>query len=113
LVIYAPKIFKPQVITSLGSQNDIFPTVIDLLGFKQPFSVMGNSLLDKSVKNRFVYFYAGDQIGFIGPEGYIRHNFKSIVETNASTENTDLLLKRLLAADTAEANLLTKNKWAE
>ncbi len=113
LVIYAPKIFKPQVIQTLGSQNDIFPTLLDMLGFQQPFSVMGNSLFDATVKERFVYFYAGDQIGFIGKEGYVKHNFKTVVETNATDEGTQRLLKYLFAADTAEAGLLTKNLWAE
>lgn len=113
LVIYAPKIFQPQIIKTLGSQNDIFPTVLNILGFQQPFTVMGNSLFDSTVKERFVYFYAGDQIGFIGKEGYIKHNFKTVVETNATDEGTKRLLKNLFAADTAEAGLLTKNQWAK
>lgn len=112
LVIYAPKIFKPQEIKTLGSQNDILPSILDLLGFKQPFSVMGNSLFDPTVKNRFVYFYAGDLIGYIGKEGYIKYNFKTIVETNATEQNTQKLQKELFAVDTAEAGLLKKNKWA-
>ncbi|MCI4407255.1 MAG: sulfatase-like hydrolase/transferase [Sulfuricurvum sp.] len=114
LIIYAPKIFKPQVIPTLGSQNDIFPTILDMLGFShQPFTVMGNSLLDTSVKNRFVYLYLGDEIGYIEKEGYVKHNFKTVVETNASTANTALLTKKLLAVDTAEAGLLTNNHWAK
>lgn len=112
LVIYAPKIFKPQEIKTLGSQNDILPSILDLLGFNQPFSVMGNSLFDPSVKNRFVYFYAGDLIGYIGKEGYIKYNFKAIVESNATKQDTQKLQKELFAVDTAEAGLLKKNKWA-
>jgi phosphoglycerol transferase MdoB-like AlkP superfamily enzyme len=112
LAIYAPKIFKPQEINTLGSQNDILPSVIDLLGFKQPFSTMGNSLFDSSVKNRFVYFYAGDLIGYIGKEGYIKYNFKTVVESNATQPETQKLQKELFAVDTAEAGLLKKNRWA-
>lgn len=113
LIIYAPKIFKPQEIKTLGSQDDIFPTVLDILGFKQPYTVMGNSLFDTSVKNRFVYFYAGDLIGYIGKEGYIKYNFKTIVESNATKEGTQKLQKELFAVDVAEAKLLEKNKWAQ
>jgi len=112
LVIYAPKIFKPQEIKTLGSQNDILPSILDLLGFNQPFSAMGNSLFDPSVKNRFVYFYAGDLIGYIGKEGYIKYNFKTVVETNATKPDTQKLQKELFAVDTAEAGLLKKNRWA-
>jgi phosphoglycerol transferase MdoB-like AlkP superfamily enzyme len=113
LVIYAPKIFKPQEIKTLGSQNDIFPTIIDMLGFKQPFSAMGNSLFDTTVKDRFVYFYAGDLIGYIGKEGYIKYNFKTVVESNATREGTQKLQKDLFAVDTAESGLLKMNKWAK
>ncbi len=113
LVIYAPKIFKPQVIETLGSQNDISPSIMDVLGFKQPFSVMGNSLFDTSVKNRFVYFFAGDLIGYIGKEGYIKYNFKAIVESNATKEGKQKLQEELFAVDTAEAGLLKNNKWAQ
>lgn len=114
LIIYAPKIFKPKVIQTLGSQNDILPTIMDILGFShQPFSVIGNSLLDSSIKDRFVYLYLGDEIGYIGKEGYIKHNFKSVVETNATNEAKALLTKKLLAVDTAEAGLLTNNRWAK
>jgi hypothetical protein len=86
---------------------------MDLLGFKQPFSVMGNSLFDTSVKNRFVYFFAGDLIGYIGKEGYIKYNFKTVVESNATQEGTQKLQEKLFAVDTAEAGLLKNNKWAQ
>lgn len=114
LIIYAPKIFKPKVINTLGSQNDIFPTIIDMLGFShQPFTVMGNSLMDTSIKDRFVYLYLGDEIGYIGKEGYIKHNYKTVVDTNTTGDTKALLTKKLLAVDTAEAGLLTKNHWAK
>lgn len=112
LVIYAPKIFKPDVISTLGSQNDIFPTIIDILGFSEPFSAMGNSLFDPSIRKRFVYLYGGDQIGYISDNGYIMHNFNTVIETNVTQKNLPSLLRELFAVDTAEAGLLTKNRWA-
>jgi phosphoglycerol transferase MdoB-like AlkP superfamily enzyme len=55
LLIYAPKIFNPKEIDILGSQNDIKPTIIDILGFENSFSSMGNSFesFPKFFKNRF------------------------------------------------------------
>lgn len=113
LVIYAPKIFKPQVITTLGSQNDIFPTLMDILGFKQHFSVMGNSLFDQSVQHRFVYMFHGDEIGYVSKEGFILHNFKTVVDSNGSTETLSRLKQELFAVDSAESGLLERNKWAK
>ena len=57
LIIYAPKIFKPEVIKTLGSHNDLFPTIVDMMGWKADITTMGNSLIDKDIKKRFVYFF--------------------------------------------------------
>lgn len=111
LIIYAPKIFKPQEITTLGSQNDIFPTIVDMLGFDANITTLGNSLFDNDVKNRFVYLFGGNMIGLINKDGYIMHNFKNIVEQHG--ENLEDRKKLLFAVDTAEANLLETNRWAK
>lgn len=111
LLIYAPKIFIPQEIKTLGSQNDIFPTIVDMLGLKANITTLGNSLFDTAVKERFVYFFAGNMIGLINEEGYIMHNFKDIVEHYG--ENLQERKELLFAIDTAEADLIEKNRWAK
>lgn len=114
LIIYAPKIFEPQEIETLGGHNDIFPTIVDMLGLKAEIATMGSSLFDKDIDERFVYFYAGNLIGLITNSGYIKYNFKDIVENNAENETILDEMKRLLfAIDTAEAGLLDKNRWAK
>ncbi|MDD2449656.1 MAG: sulfatase-like hydrolase/transferase [Sulfurimonas sp.] len=114
LIIYAPKIFEPQEIETLGGHNDIFPTIVDMLGLKAEIATMGSSLFDKDIDERFVYFYAGNLIGLITNSGYIKYNFKDIVENNAEDETILDEMKRLLfAIDTAEAGLLDKNRWAK
>ena len=113
LIIYAPKIFKPEVIHTLGSHNDIFPTIVDMLGWKADITTMGSSLFDKDIKNRFTYFFAGDLIGLKTDKGYIKYNFKDIVESSADANTTAQMKKILFAIDTAEAQLLTKNRWAK
>lgn len=110
LLIYAPKIFKPSVNTALGSHADILPTVIDMLGLKNSYSSMGNSLLDQNVSERFVYLVAGNLISLITDEGYISHNYKSLVESN--TTETEKLEQKLLSIDTVEGTLIDQNRWA-
>lgn len=110
LVIHAPKIFKPQEIVTLGSQSDIFPTIVDMLGFEANITTLGTSLFDKEIKNRFVYYFAGNMIGLIKDDGYVVHNFKNVVEQKSiSQKDIDLLF----AVDTAQAYLLEKNLWAK
>lgn len=113
LIMYAPKIFEPKIINLLGSQNDIMPTIIDLLGFKQAFSVMGNSLFDTTIKNRFVYTFAGDQIGYVKDDCFIMHNYKLVVDTNCNKNKIIEMEKELKSLDTVEVHLLDENKWAE
>ena len=113
LIIYAPKIFKPQEVKTLGAHNDIFPTIVDMLGWNAEITTMGNSLFDKDVKERFVYFFAGNLIGLITDNGYIKYNFKDIVEKVGSDENVQKMKELLFGIDTAEAGLLEKNRWVK
>lgn len=109
LIIYAPKIFKAKEINTLGSHVDIFPTLTNYLGWKGNFTVLGNSLFDEEVKNRFVLFNGGQINGYIRPHEYLMYNFKDIVETNST--HAEKLLKELKAVDTAQSFLLEKNRW--
>lgn len=113
LIIYAPKIFEPQEITTLGSHNDIFPSLVDLLGWEANITTMGSSLFDKNIHERFAYFFAGDLIGLVTNDGYVKYNFKNIVEQVGSEANVEKMKKLLFAIDTAEAGLLEKNRWAK
>lgn len=113
LIIYAPKIFKPMEVKTLGAHNDIFPTIVDMLGWKADVATMGSSLFDEDVNERLVYFYAGNLIGLITNNGYIKYNFKDIVEQVGSQENIKKMKKLLFSVDTAEAGLLEKNRWAK
>jgi len=112
LIIYAPKIFKPHEVATLGCHNDIFATIVDMLGWKAQITTMGTSLFDKTIHERFVYFFAGNLIGLITDSGYIKYNFKNIVEKSANLKSVQHLKELLFAADTAEAKLLKQNKWA-
>jgi len=113
LVIYAPKIFQPRELDTLGSQADFMPTIIDLMGLKGDFTTMSNSLLDKEVQKRFAYFYGGSVIGLITDEGYVQYNFKDIVDAKGTPEAQERMKKELFALDTAEANLLEQNRWTK
>ena len=113
LIIYAPKIFKPKEIKTLGCHNDIFPTIVDMLGWKADIATMGSSLFDKAIHERFVYFFAGNLIGIITNDGYLKYNFKNIVEFLGKRNKKEHMKELLFGVDSAEANLLTKNKWTK
>lgn len=109
LLIYAPSIFKGQEVNTLGSHVDIFPSIIDYLGWEGEFSVLGNSLFDKKIQKRSVLFNGGQMVGFIRPDSYLMYNFKDIIETNSTQPNK--LLQELKAVNTTQAHLIQTNRW--
>ena len=48
LLLFAPDIIKPEVSSTLGSQLDLMPTLIELTGLKAPFEGFGKSLTSDS-----------------------------------------------------------------
>ena len=113
LIIYAPKIFEPKEVQTLGSQADLLPTIIDILGFETPFTAMSNSLFDKSISDRFVYYYSGATIGLIKDEGYLQYNFKKVVGASGEPKQQEQMKKELFAIDTMEATLIETNRWTK
>ena len=113
LIIYAPKIFKPKEVSTLGSQADFLPTIIDILGFENSFTTMSNSLFDVSIENRFVYYYGGTTIGLIKDEGYLQYNFKKVVGASGTPQQQEQMRKELFAIDMMEATLIETNRWTE
>lgn len=63
LLIYAPKILKPAVISKVGSQVDILPTTLSLLKYPEHAS-MGQNLFDTSTAG-FAYWFSGQSFGWI------------------------------------------------
>ncbi len=117
LLIYAPGLVNAGTNAKVGSQMDLFPTIIDLLGFQQPFAALGNSLLSK--QGGYAYVTQGSEmIGLIDAHGYVSHSLKNRLQArrwdNASDANYfDQLQRRLLGLDQLSYEVLTNNRWAK
>ncbi len=113
LVIYAPKLFKPQVIETYGVQEDILPTIIDLLNSSKPYSSDTNSLFDKE-RDKEVYIYSENKkIYIVGPginERLDISNPKKIKEDIVSNKLSPLQ-KKALARNEAVYYSLKNHKW--
>ena len=112
LLIYAPKILKPQVINYPVSQLDIMPTVYKLSALNTPHTVFGNDLLNPSL-NHFALISDGVNNGIITGGGAILYDGKKIIEQKSFTADfdSDKTLNMLLALDKAASTLLKNNKW--
>ena len=116
-LIYAPKIIKPGVNSTVGSQLDVMPTIIDLLGFDDEFSALGESLFRKREASAFTTMGAS-AIGLITQGGYLKHSLNNRLEAVSLTTQPladdyfDRLERYLLAQDQLSYELLKSNRWA-
>ena len=97
LIIYAPHIFKPQIIERVGTQADIFPTIIDILNLENSFSTLSNSLFDNR-SERFGILREGNRMLLLDENG----TYKSLEKS----ETLQAILQTV-------ANLIRQNKISE
>lgn len=60
ILFYKPNSDLVGVDMNFAQQIDIYPTVLDLIGYKKPFRSWGNSLVDKDISKRFVVNSTGN-----------------------------------------------------
>lgn len=114
LVIYAPKILKPQVINYVASQIDIAPTLYALAGLDNSYTAFGRDLFDgRNPQNRAAFVTEGINIGLITQKGAIRHSRKDMLSSEKRSQDFDeaQTQEKLLAFDKAALNLISSNKW--
>ncbi len=116
LVIYAPGIVEPGIDATVGSQLDIMPTVIDLLGFDDRFTALGESLFFK--KENWALVFDNEIPAIFSSRGYLRHSLQNRLDGRNFTEKDDeeyftLLERKLLGMNQVAYQLLKSNRWAE
>ncbi len=60
IIIYKPNSKYVGIDVDLAQQIDIYPTILDMIGYKKPFRSWGRSLLDKKSQTPFVINSTGD-----------------------------------------------------
>jgi phosphoglycerol transferase MdoB-like AlkP superfamily enzyme len=112
-LIYAPGLIQPGSTSVVGSQLDVMPTIIDLLGLDGEFSALGKSLLRKDREGEAFVTMGGQHIGLITAEGFVRHDLQRRIESRGlnAAEVTEVE-QRLLAKDQLSYELLQANRWA-
>lgn len=81
LWIYSPSLLKPFVVDKLGSQIDLLPTLIDLLGLKDNSPFFGHSLFNENWKEerafignyQYVGLYKNKVLTTLGPNQMVRN----------------------------------------
>ena len=75
-IIYAPHLLKPQRISTLGTQMDLLPTLVSLLGHRLEHQTLGKDLLDpawagKAAAFTFTTFRRPARVGLLQGEWYV------------------------------------------
>lgn len=117
LIVYAPKIFKPAVISTVKSQVDLFSTMIQLMNIKGKYSSFGSSLFEGGDES-FAFMREGSIMGIVTEKGYLRHSLKNRLETGyfngkPAAVYYDTMEKKLLASDQLTYELMQSNHWVE
>lgn len=71
LVIYAPWLVKkPKVVSKIGSQVDVLPTLMHLTGLPLPYHFIGSNLLDEK-QTGFAVFRSSNRLWLLNNEGLL------------------------------------------
>lgn len=77
LMIFSPKGLYQGVNKSLGQHIDIYPTIVDMIGYDQPFRSWGQSLVSSPVQEPYI-------INFFGGSSYFIMDDQSIIVSNGA-----------------------------
>ncbi|MDR1474384.1 MAG: sulfatase-like hydrolase/transferase [Endomicrobium sp.] len=112
-VVYAPKIFKHQVVDYTVSQADLMPSLFHLMNIKEPFTAVGVNIFDKNA-NHFALLCDGMNIVFVDKDGnYISSNRDVVVESSFEKEDERYqeVNDILLSLDKSITESVKDNKW--
>jgi phosphoglycerol transferase MdoB-like AlkP superfamily enzyme len=113
MLIYSPKHIAAGESKSVGSQLDVLPTMVDLLGIDGEFTALGESLMRKEDGGSAFISVGAQQIALITRNGYLKHDLSRLLENSGIDEaSLPQMQKRLLAMDQLTYELLQSNRWA-
>jgi len=118
LILYSPKAIPAQKDDRIGSQIDVLPTLIELLGLEGQYAALGQSLLSHSPG--FGFMRQGDFMAIVTQDGLLRHSLSSRVDVTRRAPETgepeavpaQAMEDRLLALDQLTFELLQQNRWS-
>jgi len=112
-LIYAPTLFHGEERRVIGSQLDVLPTIMDLLGLNGEFAALGTSLLRKHGGGEAFVTLGGQEIGLITDDAYLRHDLQRRLDAHGPKQELKWMERRLLALDQLSFELLQSNRWAK
>lgn len=92
-LMYSPKHIKAQVVDTYASHVQIMPTIIDLMGFSDPFYALYPSIFKKNMNP--ITHLGDDSFGIISPNGYVHRTTEKIISSDLNAtekkKNDDII----------------------
>jgi phosphoglycerol transferase MdoB-like AlkP superfamily enzyme len=112
LLVYCPALIKPGETDRLGTQNDIVPSLYDLLNIPDAYSALGKSVFDPDGE-RFAPLIEGSNLYLLDEHGLIKHTLATRIEEQAFDKkfNADKSQHLLLSLVQSVNDLITENRW--
>lgn len=111
-VFYSPKHIAPGVHTAYSHQLQIMPTIIDLLGFKDPFYSLTHSIFKNHGDGELIYNLGGETTSLISSDGFLVKSGDSVLESSYDPARLEEQNKKLQSIITVVGELLRTNKIA-
>ena len=102
IIIYKPNSKYVGIDTDLAQQIDIYPTILDMIGYQKPFRSWGRSLFDKKTTAPFVINSTGDVTHFL--KGNYICTFDGKKATGFYDKDDKGLITNLISNRNAEMN---------
>lgn len=114
LVIYTPDgSLTPKRDMQLASQYDLFPSIIDLLGFNQPIYAYGKSLFSEEQSEQ-IMLNKGNLMGMISDKTWLGFTEQGIqIQSRPLTEEDERTYHSLKLKMQYADQLLRENRWIE
>lgn len=107
LIIYAPNFFKPETRDEYACQEDLFPTLLDIIGSEEYYASTGQSLLDPDRKKEVILF-GEDGFTYIVGEGL---RIKTDLNRIKIVPHTETLEFKALAIEEMLMRTLKNDRW--
>jgi len=110
--IYAPELIPPRKVSTVASQIDVIPTVLELMKVRVPTMFMGRDILNMTTKDE--RFFAGtyQKVGMYSNGVFSSLGPKGVVESHAYDPLTRHMIRTRLAAPTQEERTIGLYQYA-
>jgi len=103
LLIYAPGILQPRIISKVSSQIDLMPTLFSMMNWSYESKFYGRDILDRKFHKRAF-------IGNYQKLGFLRNNRLLVLEPNKTVHQYDIISQSLNGVRYREISPLAKDK---